>query len=125
MRAALLWVLAPAALAACTDLDPYRPGEHRKVAGGRAAEAPALMRAYGCGSCHAIPGVRGAGARVGPPLAGFAGRRYIGGRVPNEPEALVRWILDPQGIKPGTAMPDLGVSGEHARHMAAYLLTLR
>jgi cytochrome c1 len=61
---------------------------------------------------------------VGPPLAGFARRRFIAGRVPNEPEELVKWIRHPQGIKPGTAMPDLGVSDQHARDIAAYLYTL-
>ncbi len=109
----------------CSRWDPYEPGEHRTVAGGRASEAPSLMRDYGCHSCHTIPGVRGADARVGPPLGGFADRRYIGGRVRNEPDDLVLWILNPQVLKPGTAMPNLGVSGEHARHMAAYLYTLR
>jgi cytochrome c1 len=83
------------------------------------------MRDYGCGSCHAIPGVRGADSGVGPPLAGFGRRRFIAGRVPNEPDELVRWILHPQGVKPGTAMPDLGVSDQHARDIAAYLYTLR
>ncbi len=116
--------VACAALAGCLrDLDPYLEERHT-VAGGKPAHAPAAMRDYGCGSCHAIPGVRGADSQVGPPLAGFARRRFIAGRVPNEPEELVRWIRHPQGIKPGTAMPDLGVSDQHARDIAAYLYTL-
>lgn len=112
------------ALGGCRDRDPYLE-ERRTVAGGEASHAPAAMRAYGCVSCHTIPGVRGADSRVGPPLAGFARRRFIAGRVPNEPEELVRWILHPQGTKPGTAMPDMGVSDQHARDIAAYLYTLK
>lgn len=113
------------AAAGCEDADPRVPREHRTAAGGRAEEAPAAMQVYGCPSCHTIPGVEGANALVGPPLTGFARRRYIGGRVPNEPEHLVSWILNPQAIKPGTAMPNLGVSGQDALHIAAYLYTLR
>lgn len=120
-----LALAACAVLAGCLrDLDP-RLEERRTVAGGEPAHAPAAMRDYGCAGCHAIPGVRGADSRVGPPLAGFGRRRFIAGRVPNEPEELVRWIRHPQGIKPGTAMPDLGVTDQHARDIAAYLYTLR
>jgi cytochrome c1 len=62
---------------------------------------------------------------VGPPLTMFAHRAYIAGQLPNQPENLVRWIQDPQGVEPGTAMPDLGVTPAVARDMAAYLYTLR
>lgn len=82
------------------------------------------MRAYGCHSCHTIPGVAGAEAVVGPPLTGWAERVYIGGRVANTPENLVRWIMDPHAIDQATAMPDVGVSEADARDIAAYLFTL-
>ena len=82
------------------------------------------MDAYGCGSCHAIPGVRGAEGVAGPPLAGWARRAFIAGALPNRPEHLVRWIADPQAVEPGTAMPDVGAPDQDARDMAAYLFTL-
>lgn len=113
-----------AAVTGCQRQSPYLE-EKRMVAGGEPKHGPAAMRAYGCGTCHTIPGVRGADALVGPPLTAFARRKYIAGRVPNEPDKLVEWILHPQGIKPGTAMPDMGVTGGDAKHMAAYLYTLR
>jgi cytochrome c len=81
--------------------------------------------AYGCGSCHIIPGVRGARGLVGPPLTHFSQRSFIAGEVPNNSEFLVRWISVPQAIEPGTAMPNLGVSEHEARDIAAYLYTLR
>lgn len=84
----------------------------------------ALAR-YGCGSCHAIPGVRGADATVGPPLAGIARRSYVAGVVPNTPDAMIRWIMDPPAVDSLTAMPRLGVSEADARDIAAYLYTLR
>ena len=86
--------------------------------------AVACEPSYGCGTCHVIPGVRGARGHVGPPLTDFALRQYIAGAVPNEPAMLVRWIQNPQSIEPGTVMPPLGVNDADARHIAAYLYTL-
>jgi mono/diheme cytochrome c family protein len=83
------------------------------------------MQQYACTTCHRIPGMVGANAHVGPTLAGIADRKYLGGRLPNTPENLVRWIRHPREISPQSLMPDLGVSEQHARDMAAYLLTLR
>jgi cytochrome c1 len=123
MRAALALLCALFLTGCLRDLDP-RLGERHSVAGGKAKEGPAAMREYGCGSCHTIPGVRGAHAKVAPPLAAWKHRRFIAGRVPNTPDELVRWIIHPQGIKPGTAMPDMGVTDQDARHIAAYLYTL-
>jgi cytochrome c2 len=82
------------------------------------------LREYGCGSCHAIEGVPGAGGRVGPALAGLSARIHLAGRVPNTPANLAEWIRHPQRIDPGTAMPDTGVTEGDAGHMVAYLYTL-
>lgn len=82
------------------------------------------MRDFGCISCHSIPGVTGADAWVGPPLDKWAERRYIAGRVPNEPDTLIRFLIDPKYVDPESAMPVTGVSEEEARHIAAYLYTL-
>jgi cytochrome c1 len=56
-----------------------------------------------------------------PPLDHFYARSYIAGRLPNTEENLLKWIQDPQQIEPGTAMPNLGVSEDEARDIAAYL----
>lgn len=85
----------------------------------------ALIRKYGCQACHAIPGVRGGNALVGPPLGGIASRVYIGGVIANSPDAMVVWLQHPQLIDPLTAMPDLGVTPSDAQDIAAYLYTLR
>ena len=125
IRAATLALACTGLLGGCLrDLDP-RLGERHTVPGGKPKEGPAAIRAYGCGSCHVIPGVRGARGLTAPPLAAWSGRRFIAGRVPNTPHELVSWIIHPQGIKPGTAMPDLGVTDQDARHIAAYLYTLK
>ncbi len=84
-----------------------------------------LLRQFGCGSCHEIPGVAAAQGRVGPPLAAIASRAYLGGVLPNSRENMARFIRRPQDIDPRTAMPDLGVTEAHARDMVAYLYTLK
>lgn len=100
-------------------------GEPARVAGGDALQGQRLMAQYQCGACHAIPGVAAARGTAGPPLEGFGRRSYIAGRIPNLPDELSRWLVDPPAMKPGTLMPDMGVSDDDARHMAAYLYTLR
>ena len=95
------------------------------VVGGNPHAGKAAIVAFGCGACHTIPGVSGARGMVGPPLARFARRAYIAGEVPNTERSLIQWIMTPQSIEPGTAMPNLGVSEAQARDVAAYLYTLR
>lgn len=103
------------------DTIPARP----LLVGGEPEVGASLIRAYGCGTCHTIPGIRGADGKVGPPLTDFAHRSYVAGNLFNEPQNLIAWIMDPQAVEPGTAMPTLGVAEAEARHIAAYLYTLR
>jgi cytochrome c len=93
--------------------------------GGDAARGHDIMRKYGCGSCHMIPGVAGANGLVGPPLAGIASRAFIAGLLPNAPENMRRWLENPKAVDSMTAMPNVGVTPQDARHIAAYLYTLR
>jgi cytochrome c len=109
-----------ALLGACSRRTPDTP-----VPGGDPARGKIQIAAYGCGSCHVIPGVSGARGLVGPPLTQFAYRAFIAGEAPNNSEFLIRWITVPQSIEPGTAMPNLGVSEGQARDIAAYLYTLK
>jgi mono/diheme cytochrome c family protein len=79
---------------------------------------------YACSSCHNIPGIPGSDALVGPPLSGVGSRQIIAGLLPNTPENMRIWILAPQKIKPGDAMPDMGVSERDATDIVAYLESL-
>ena len=92
--------------------------------GGVASRGQELIVRYHCGVCHTIPGVREARGYQAPPLLFFSRRSYIAGKVPNTPDNLVRWILSPQTIDTGTAMPTLGLSEQQARDVAAYLYTI-
>jgi mono/diheme cytochrome c family protein len=83
------------------------------------------LHQYACSACHTIPGVTSSSPHVGPPLHGMGGRKLIAGTLVNTPENMARWILQTQQVKPGTAMPQLAVTPQDARDMAAYLSTLR
>jgi len=93
--------------------------------GGNARRGAATIARKGCGSCHMIPGVAGADGLVGPPLIHWSRRSFIAGAVPNSPDNLIRWIENPNAVEPGTAMPDLKLTPQEARDVAAYLHTLR
>lgn len=110
-------------LAACGESTP--PSAAPPMPGGDPQRGQQALRDYGCDACHTIPGVQGANATVGPPLDDWADRRYIAGALINTPDNLLRWIQFPQAIEPGTAMPDMGVTEQDARDMAAYLYTLK
>src|SRR5918911_703579 len=118
----VMLVVTLSSLAAC---DRSAEQEAIRLTGGPPARGKAIIRRYGCVSCHTIPGVRGADALVGPPLTGIASRAYIAGVLPNTPDNMMRWIRDPQSVDSLTAMPNTGVTANDARDIAAYLYTPR
>lgn len=95
------------------------------VQGGDASRGVAVIDEVGCGACHIIPGIDGAEGMVGPPLTAWANRSYIAGRLPNKPSNLIPWVMDAPSIEPSTAMPDLDLTEQQARDVAAYLFSLR
>lgn len=95
------------------------------VAGGSVRRGAEAVTEMGCGSCHSIAGITGAHGQVGPPLTGVGGRAILAGELPNTPANMIRWVRDPQAVEPATAMPNLGVTEQQARDIAAYLYTLR
>jgi cytochrome c len=115
--------LAALLLAGCTGRDLER--DAARLTGGDPRQGRERLRRYGCGTCHTVPGIADARGLVGPPLAGIGSRVYIAGRLANSPDNLVKWIRYPREVDHGTAMPDVGIGDEDARHIAAYLYTLR
>jgi cytochrome c2 len=115
------WLILTVTAIACHD-DSVAP-EH-VVENGDAARGKAAIAKYGCGSCHDIPGIRGAHGMVGPPLMHWAQRRFIAGEMENTPDHLITWITMPQAVEPGTAMPNMGITDGEARDIATYLYTI-
>jgi cytochrome c oxidase subunit 2 len=87
-----------------------------------AAQGQELFEQVGCGGCHAVRGTAADGT-IGPDLTHLAGRATLAaGILPNEREALVRWITHTETIKPGSRMPSFGALPEdHVEAIAAYL----
>ena len=119
----LLLLAACVAAAGCTGGQALLP--YTVAMGGSPGQGKKVIEDYGCGSCHTIPGIYTARGVVGPPLFFFSRRTMIAGELPNSPDHLVRWLKNPKLVEPGTAMPDLGLSDQQARDVAAYLYTLR
>ncbi|MCA9504786.1 MAG: cytochrome c [Spirochaetaceae bacterium] len=67
-----------------------------------------------CIACHAVGG---RGGNVGPALDGVAHRMTA--------SELDRWLADPQSVKPGTAMPKLGLADDTRAELVAWLGTLK
>ena len=89
----------------------------------------------GCGSCHTIPNIPGASGTIGPNLGPHDNvppvsqrpmiATFPNGSVPNNSiDDLSKWIQNPQALKPGTAMPTLGLSQDEATAAAAYLYSI-
>lgn len=100
------------------------------VAGEAVAPEPAqiargreLMQQRACTTCHHMSGTD----LPGPPRVEPAPRtlglapdlRFARARM--EPEVLRQWLLDPTRIKHDSAMPNLGLSADDARDLAAFL----
>ena len=80
-----------------------------------------LFLAKGCVGCHSLSAVDAPKGMIGPNLANVGARSYIGaGQLKNTDENLARWIQNPQAMKKGVLMPNLGVKPEEARALVAY-----
>jgi cytochrome c2 len=124
-RTGALAVVAALSFVACSSSGNGGASGARIVTGGDSNAGARLIRHYGCGNCHTIPGIRGADALVGPPLIHWARRTYIAGKLANTPENLETWVRQPREVEPGTDMPDLGVTTDESRNIAAYLMSQR
>ncbi len=98
--------LAPAAVAAPVS-SSGNPGA------AASAPKPAMLSSV-CMGCHTVGGQ---GGKVGPSLDG------VGSRM-TEAE-IAAFIGDPQKVRPGTAMPNLGLSDPVKTELASYLAGLR
>jgi cytochrome c oxidase assembly factor CtaG/cytochrome c551/c552 len=125
VRAAGVAVLVLLLVAACERPRALSAEAAARVVGGDPARGELAFGRYGCGSCHEVEGVAGAAGLVGPPLGGIGARAYVAGVLTNTPDNLARWIRSPRDVDALTAMPNLGVTADDARDIAAWLYTRR
>jgi cytochrome c oxidase subunit 2 len=77
-----------------------------------------------CIICHAIQGV--SGGLMGPNLTHLRSRATIAaGMLPNTAEGLAQWLRDPIAVKPGSKMPNVGLTEPEIATLVAYLQSLR
>jgi cytochrome c oxidase subunit II len=99
-----------------------RQSEPAEAASSRGAE---VFQREGCADCHAIRGTP-ANAHVGPDLTHEGSRTTLAaGLIPNDRSHLLRWISDPQSVKPGAKMPALHLSRPDLAVVVDYLRGLK
>jgi cytochrome c oxidase subunit 2 len=84
----------------------------------------------GCVGCHTITGAELNGVQalgtVGPNLTHVGSRTGLAGEVLTQTQAnIAKWVHNPQKVKPGTLMPNLGLTDDQANAVAAYLESLK
>ena len=99
--------------------------EARLKTGGDPGRGLQLMNKYGCSACHVIPGIDDSIGTKGPALRGVASRPRIGADLPNTPENLIAWLMNPLRYDKYTEMPNQGITEPEARDIAACLYTLK
>ena len=78
-----------------------------------------------CISCHTVAGTVATGG-YGPDLTHLMSRATIAaGAAKNTQEQLLRWITDPNQIKPGSLMPAMHLTDRENEQITAYLMTLK
>ncbi len=109
------------ALSACAD----RTNTPRQIAGADPQHGLEVIERVGCAACHTVPGVGWPRGRAGPTLEGFGSTTLIAGRLPNQPDVLIQWLIDAPSLSPETGMPAMPITDAEARDIAAYLYQLR
>jgi cytochrome c oxidase subunit II len=109
-----------------------QPADFQRWLRGEAAPAQAspspgrqVFMRDACASCHTIRGTPAAG-QVGPDLTHVGSRTTLAAlTIPNTRAQLARWLRDPASVKPGSLMPDLGLSPSDVNALVGYLKGLR
>jgi cytochrome c oxidase subunit 2 len=88
--------------------------------GAEAIAGKQVISSVGCGSCHTIRGTTLKGT-FGPDLTHFGSRGGIAAyTLTNTPENLLRWIQDPQAVKPACKMPQIPLPLQQQQQLVAY-----
>jgi cytochrome c oxidase subunit 2 len=127
------WVARMSTLGAPAAAPAARPGDslrtatagaslQRQAADPLVAQGEQLFRTKGCIGCHSLQAKGAPTALIGPNLANVGERAYIAaGWLRNTDANLEAWIQNPQALKKGVLMPNLGVKPDEAKALRAYL----
>ena len=108
------------------DFDAWAAQQKQKaVTSDTLTKGMATFTQLGCFACHTIDGTTAQG-KVGPNLTHVGSRKTIAaGVLEMNPANLRAWITNPQGIKPGVAMPTLAMTPDQADALSAMLQALK
>jgi cytochrome c oxidase subunit 2 len=89
-----------------------------------AQQGKTIFSSSTCVGCHTITGI--SAGHIGPDLTHFASRkRFAGSLMESTADNIAKWIENPDHMKPGALMPNLGMTVEQSKAIAAYLLSLK
>jgi len=90
-----------------------------------AAKGAEVFRGKNCVNCHSIAGFMTRG-RVAPDLTHVGSRTTLAaGTLPNTPGNLAKWLKNPQSVKKGVLMPDIGLTTDQINYLTAFLEGLK
>lgn len=90
-----------------------------------AAKGADVFREKNCVNCHSIAGLMTRG-RVAPDLTHVGSRTTLAaGTLANTPQNLAKWLKNPQSVKKGVLMPDIGLNTDQIKYLTAYLEGLK
>lgn len=103
---------------------PAAPPTAGLVAGDLATKGKDVFAHSACIGCHTIQGI--SIGIVGPNLTHFASRTsFAGALYDRTDENLVKWLQNPPARKPGSLMPNLGLTADQITQLVAYLQSLK
>lgn len=117
-----LYVMEPADFEAWVAAQKAPPAE--PDSGSVAFEGRQIFSESACVGCHTIDGV--AAGTIGPNLNHVASRSMIAGAMyENSADHLAKWIAEPEKMKPGTLMLNVGLTPDQVTRVVAYLQSLK
>jgi cytochrome c oxidase subunit II len=107
-----------------TWLNGESGGPSQASSEGAAGAGLQIFNQKGCAGCHSITGI--SNGQIGPNLTHFKSRTVFAGSIFNNTDPNLRaWLRNPPAQKPGSVMPNLGLSEDEITKLIAYLDTLQ
>jgi len=107
------------------DFEKWAAQQKEDAAHPAAQPGRELFQSLSCVNCHTVKGTPAQG-RFGPDLTHIMSRQTIAsGMIPNNVDNLLRWVKDPQEVKPGNLMPNMQLTETENNLIVAYLSTLK
>jgi len=110
------------------DFDKWVQAEKAPAAkptAGDAQKGEQVFMTGACIGCHTINGTNAQG-KIGPNLTHIGSHQTLAGAtLQNNPTDLALWLHDPPGVKPGSIMPNLGLTDDQIKSLSAYLESLK